>query len=133
MDRLRDTRAALYLDLMMYTQNAESVLDQVTDPYRSQRLPVDGLHHEDTLTARVELYLSARSGADEQALLGPAEAWDELLKSSRRIDFAWENGDINEAENGQLYLSTDDPLVVKHRAAIASMKGALTRTLENYI
>jgi hypothetical protein len=54
-ERLRERRAALYVDLAEYVQSHETGLEAVTDEYGSRQTPTPDLQHPDRLTARVRL------------------------------------------------------------------------------
>ncbi|WP_426511998.1 hypothetical protein ACPPVO_16040 [Dactylosporangium sp. McL0621] len=119
LERQRERRAALYVDIAEYVQDQQSILELTTDEYASRRAEIPNLQHPDRLTARVRLYATPQVD----------ESWSALVRAVEGIDWEWTEGDINHGTHGS-WLDPDNAAVVELDKAIKKLQSVLRATVD---
>ncbi|WJK43303.1 hypothetical protein O7608_13380 [Solwaraspora sp. WMMA2056] len=120
LDRQREIRSTLYLDLAEFAQDQHTRLESVTDEYGSGVGKGPEVRHPDQLTARVMLHAAPPI----------AQLWTKLLKSIDAVRWESTEGDVNHGAN-RIWLDPDNPAVLEMKNSIEELKSALRSAIED--
>ncbi|GGJ88970.1 hypothetical protein GCM10010123_18190 [Pilimelia anulata] len=119
LERRRERRTDLYVDLAEFAQTEQSRLTAATDEYSSRHVGPPELQHPDRLAARVKLYAAPQVH----------ERWTALVRAMDRVRWAWREGDLQHSEHAA-WLDHDNPAVVELDRAIDEMHSALKAAID---